>query len=490
MKRKIRELKKNFHSGTLSFDGFILTFVKVVTIMVSLITTMFLSRMLSLKEYGTYSQLLIIINIVSIIAGMGLNNAVNYFYNKYDNQKNEYIGNIFSVTIIVGLFFGILIILLRNNISNFYNNQEIVPLIIYIAFKPVLDNIISIFQPLYISLKKSKNIAKINIFMSVLKVVLIVLSYVIFEKISYIFIAQLILDMVQILVLFLNIKTNMKNIKIEINKSIIIRLLKYALPLTIALMSGIIFKESDKIIISNLSTVEDLAIYSNMSKQLPFEFVVTSFTAVVTPILVKHIKNNKNKAIFLWKNYFQFSYIISWLLNFGALVCAKEMLIFLYSQKYLIGLNIFIIYLVTELFRFTYFGLILSASGNTKFITISSLISVFLNIILNIILYMFMGTVGPAIATLITVIVMNTMQFLFSLKTLNVKCTDIIKFKEMFYYIIQLVVVGIIFYIIKILLYRIVNNYIIVLIITYVLYVVINLFISRRKLFLLIKEMK
>ena len=492
MKKKIIHLKKYFHSGTVSFDGLILTAVKVITMVVSLINTMILSRLLSLSEYGTYSQLLSIISIVSIVSSMGLNNAVNYFYNKSDEEKekSEYISTIFFITILIGFIFGLILVLFSNNIAVFYNNPSLSTLIVYIAFKPVLDNIIAVFQPLFISLKKAKKIAIINVIISIIKVIVVTLGYVITKKIFMIFIVQVSLDILQIIILHINIKNLIPRIKLTLNNKYIKEIIKYSLPLTLALMSGIIFKESDKIVVSKLSTIENLAIYSNMSKQLPFEFVVTSFTAVVTPIIVKHIRNNKSEAIKLWKNYFQFSYTISWILNFGAIVCAKEMLIFLYSEKYIGGLNIFIIYLIVEIFRFTYFGLILSASGNTKLITISSVISVILNIILNIVLYIVLGIAGPAIATLITVIVMGVMQFTYSLKILNVKCLDIINFKEIFKYIIQLTVIGIICYIIKMLLYKIISNYIIILIIIYTFYVIINLLINKKKIMYLIKEMK
>lgn len=492
MKNKIIHLKQYFHSGTVSFDGIILTIVKVVTMLVSLINTMLLSRLLSLTDYGTYSQLLSIISIISIIASMGLNNAVNYFYNKNDNakEKSEYIGTIFLVTIIIGIFFGIVSILLKNNIANFYNNQMLAPLIIYIAFKPVLDNVIAVFQPLFISLKKAKNVAIINILISILKVILVVITYIIFGNISFIFIVQIVLDILQIVILYLCIKKDIGQIKLVFNKDYIKEVIKYSLPLTLALMSGIIFKESDKIVISKFSTIENLAVYSNMSRQLPFEFVVTSFTAVVTPIIVRHIKNNKQQAIKLWKNFVEFSYIVSWILNFGAIVCAKELLIFLYSEKYIVGLNIFVIYLITEIFRFTYFGLILSASGNTKFITFSSLVSVFLNIVLNVILFMLFGMIGPAVATLITVFVMGTMQFLFSLKVLKVKFFDIINIREMLKYLFQLLAVGLLCYIFKCILYGFISNNIVILIIVYLCYMLINLFLNRKKILYLIKEMR
>lgn len=491
MKNKFRKFKKTFHSGTLSFDGIILTTVKIVTMLVSIINTMLLSRLLSLNEYGIYSKLLIIINISSIILSMGLNNAVNYFFNKYDEEKNKYIENIFNITLLIGLIGALFIILSKNYIADFCKNSVISQLIIYIAFIPMLSNIVAIFQPLYISLKKAKSIAIINTIFSIIKVAITSMVCLTLKSIAWIFIVQVILEILQILVLYFNIKKELDGIKLfKLDFSITKKVILYAAPMTLALMSGVIFKESDKIIITKLASTEDLAVYSNMSKQLPFEFVATSFTAVITPIIVGYLKKDKQKALNLWKKFIEFSYIISWLLNVGAIVCAKELLIFLYSKKYIIGLNIFIIYLVTELFRFTYFGLILSSSGKTKFITISSIISVILNLFLNVVLYKFIGLAGPAYATLITIIVMGSIQLYFSAKILDTTIFKIIDIPKMIIYLFQLILTGFICYLIKTILYKFVTNTIIILIIIYLLFIVINLLISKKRILRLMEEMK
>ena len=79
--------------------------------------------------------------------------------------------------------FGLILVLFSNNIAVFYNNPSLSTLIVYIAFKPVLDNIIAVFQPLFISLKKAKKIAIINVIISIIKVIVVTLGYVITKKI-------------------------------------------------------------------------------------------------------------------------------------------------------------------------------------------------------------------------------------------------------------------------------------------------------------------
>ena len=192
----------------------------------------------------------------------------------------------------------------------------------------------------------------------------------------------------------------------------------------------------------------------------------------------------------LWKNYFEFSYLVSFTLCFGAIICAKELLIFLYSRAYLEGLNIFIIYLFVELFRFTFFGLILSATGNTSKILLSSVVSLIINIILNIIFYYIFGFVGPAIASLITVVIMNSIQFILSCRILEVKIIDIVDFKKMFIFVIKMLIVGLIMLLFKYGINKVVNNYLITLIVIYLLFVATNLFLNKDRIKYLFLNLK
>lgn len=411
-------MKKNIAS-----DSIILSIVRAITICTSLIQTMILSRIMSLSEYGTYSGLLIVISVVTTFSNLGLNNAINYFYNKYENneEKKKYINIIFSITIIAGLIGAIITFLFKNSIANYYENPIIASLIIYIIFRPLFANIISLYQSLYISVGRAKVIAIRNLLIAIIQTICVPLSFYIVKDINIMLVVQLILDIVQLIYFgFDFFKRELRINPFKFDIPIVKEILKYSIPMGLALMMGTLFKESDKLVIAKLMDTETLAMYTNMSKQLPFEFIALAFTSVVTPEIVKlYYTDKKNEVTKLWSNYMKFGYISTWILCAGAIVCAKELLLFLYSDKYIAGLNIFIIYLIVEMFRFTYFGIILSATGHTKYILNSSIISFVTNVILNIIFYKIFGIIGPAIASLICVITMGGFQLIKSCKILR-----------------------------------------------------------------------
>lgn len=472
--------------NNLAKDSIILAIVRAVTICTSLVQTMILSRIMSLTEYGVYSQLLIVISIVTTFSNLGLNNAINYFYNRYeqDKQKARYINVIFALTIEAGLIGAIIIFALRGLIADYYKSPIIMGLMIYIVLRPMLANIISLYQSLYISVGKAKVIAVRNFLISLAQVIFVPFSFYLLKDIVAMLVVQLGLDVIQLIYFGLDFsKKEIKINPIRVDKSIIKEILSYAIPMGLALMMGTLFKESDKLVIAKLMDTESLAIYTNMSKQLPFEFIALSFTAVVTPAIVKFYYAKDMKSVTkLWSNYMKFGYISTWILCAGAIVCSKELLLFLYSDKYIAGLNIFIIYLIVEMFRYTYFGMILSATGHTKYILNSSIISLIANIIFNIIFYKIFGIIGPAIASLFCVITMNTTQLLLSCKIINKKILEIIEIKDMLALIIQLIITGIIVGILKTALYGMIQNNLIILFITYGMYIILNTVLIRKKI--------
>ena len=62
---------------------------KVVTYTISLVTTMMLSRILTLDEYGTFSQILIVNNLLVSIFMLGLPFSLNDFLAKAGTEEEK-----------------------------------------------------------------------------------------------------------------------------------------------------------------------------------------------------------------------------------------------------------------------------------------------------------------------------------------------------------------------------------------------------------------
>jgi len=146
-----------------------------------------------------------------------------------------------------------------------------------------------------------------------------------------------------------------------------------------------------------------LGVYSNASKVLPFDIIMSSFCTVLLPEITRRVASKQyEQAVSLYKVFLEIAYISTGILCCAALSAAPQLMELLYSKKYISGLTVFCIYILVDLIRFTNITLILSAAGKTKKLMLVGIGALAANAVLNLVLYYMIGFSGPAVATLIT----------------------------------------------------------------------------------------
>lgn len=251
-----------------------------------------------------------------------------------------------------------MILIFRTQIVGYFANDAVSGLLIYIAFRPCIQNLVALYQPLFISSGYAKTIAMRNLIISIGQICIVGGVSYFTSNIALIFLLLLVLDILQY-ACFVLIYTK-RQFKISILKAdvtIVREILRYALPLLLGTSIGTISINIDKFMVSGMMSTEDYALYANVSKELPFSFVISSFTAVVMPVIVRYINNGENnKFKELWSCYLELGYKITWPLCIGAAALAPEAIELLYSKIYLSadGTMVFRIYTIVAMMRFTF----------------------------------------------------------------------------------------------------------------------------------------
>ena len=239
-------------------------------------------------------------------------------------------------------------------------------------------------------------------------------------------------------------KFEIKNILIIPNKNILKEIFIYSFPIWLGSIVGVLNVQIDKLYIAKKLDIEALAIYTNMSKELPLAVISASIIVIITPHMVKYYNNGKFKnMINLWNSSIEICWIILSIAVIFLFVLSSETINILYSDQYLIGKNIFRVYLLLILLRVTYFGLILNVSNKTKYIAYYTIFTLIANIIFNIALFNFIGWIGPALATLISNFIVGGLQLTHSAKILKCKIREILPIKNMIIILLKCILVGI-----------------------------------------------
>ncbi len=407
-----------------SSDALALMAIKLVTICLGFVVTRLLSEHLSTYDYGTYSQILLVVSTVSSLTILGMMDGINYFFcSERDEQKSEsYIATLFSMQCMVSAAAGAVVLLLRNVLIAGFGNPDVGRLLIFAAALPLLQNLVSMLQILMVSIGKARMIAFRNLIVSLVRLAAVLVVIALVRNVTVVLMATLLLDIGQIAVFHWILRKNRCFVDLRrTDFRLAGRILEYCLPMAVFTMLNTLNRDCDKYLISAMTDTETLAVYTNASKILPFDIVMTSFCTVLIPEITRLISGReRTRAATLYRQFLEIAYLSTTILCCAALAAAPQLMQLLYSEKYLSGLPVFCIYILVDMIRFTNITLILSAAGKTKQLMFLSFGALMANFLLNLILFRLLGVPGPAVATLITTLCVGFLMLWLNARELQV----------------------------------------------------------------------
>ena len=408
-----------------SGDAVLLMFIKLVTMTLGLTVTRLFSQYFSYHDYGTYSQILLVVNTVASITILGMIDGTNFFYSREnDPQKREsYVSTIFTLQCMVSAVAGGVVLALSAPLCVYFDNPDVSGLLIFAATLPLLQNLISMLQVLVVSVGKARLLAIRNLAVSVARLLVVVIVIAFVRNVAVILLTTVILDLIQIGLFWLMLRKNGCPMGIRaVNFRLFREIFRYCAPMAVFVMISGLNRDLDKYVVSILTDTETLAVYANASKVLPFDIMMSAFTTVLIPEITRRVAaGEKRDAAALYKAFLEFSYISTGILCCAAVAAAPQLMQLLYSEKYLSGLTVFILYILVDLLRFTNITLVLCVSGKTRWLMFLSFGALATNGLLNLAMYRLMGVSGLAAATLITTLITGLLILTLSARVLDTR---------------------------------------------------------------------
>lgn len=453
----MEETKKK--GSNLGADATLLTFSKVATSAIAMVMTMLLSRFRTKAEYGTYSQILMVVNLVTSILMLGLPKSLNYFLARTDKkeEKQQFLSLYYTLNTILSFIVGLALVLSVGLIEIYFNNPAIRSFLYFLALFPWTKIVCASIENLLIVYKKHKLLVGFRIINS-LALLLTVMSVqwlgLTFKDymILYVIVESLFAVSVYAIAGYVS-----GGIRPYINKNLLKTVLAFSIPLGLASVVGTLNIELDKLIIGLFMNKVEFAEYTNAARELPVTMVASTFTAVLMPQMVKMLKKEDNLgAIRLWKNATTLTMIIISIIGVGCYVYAEDVIMILYGSKYVtLGtVWVFRLYSLHLLMRCTYYGMVLNSIGKTGFIFWCSIIALASNAVLNLVMFNIFKLFGqsmiaPAVATLISTTAMAILQLAVTAKSLNVKFSQVFPWKDSGVILLVNIAFGVVFWFIK-----------------------------------------
>lgn len=419
---------------SLKKEATLLTICKMVNLIITMMTSMLLSRFRTLGEYGTYSQITLVINLVVTLCILGLPNSINYFYPRYDTckERQQFLSTFFSVNTILAIVAGIVMCILTPIMVVYFNNSNIYDFFYLCALLPWAQITIQERSNMLVAANKTKVLIKHTLLNSTALMSIIILTKILNQPFKFYMALYMIVEIVFATFVYIEARKIAGKLPFYIDKTLLRSILVYSVPIGFSDMVSTITREVDKFMIGGFLDTEALAIYTNAAKEIALTVISSSFIAVLLPKMSRMIKEKKiHEAVAMWKDTISFTYIFMCFGVTSLIVFAPQVMTILYSSKYLPGTSVFRIYVLILLWRTTYFGTLLSLHGKSKQILGCSITALLTNIILNILLYKIIGFSGPAWSTFISIGTVNILQLYLSSKLTKIKMINIFPWKDL-----------------------------------------------------------
>jgi Membrane protein involved in the export of O-antigen and teichoic acid len=422
------------NNRSLGKDALKLTTSKFITIGISMVSAMLLSRFRTLEEYGTYSQIMTVTTLTTTIIMLGLPNSINYFLARAETneEKDKFLSVYYTISTFLSCFVGLVLVMSVPLLVKIFANPLITYFIYFLAVFPWTKIICASIEHVLIVYNKSNYIMVYRLLNSGSLLGIIFLIQVCNLNFSVYMMLYVIVEALFALSVYIIVKHITIKFKFNIDKDLIKKIFVFSIPIGLATVVGTLNTELGKLVIGGFLGTEELAVYTNASKELPFTIIASSITAVLLPQMSKLLKKNENmEAVSLWGDATLISFKINCFFSFALVVFAPEIITILYSEKYLAGVGVFRIYSIILMLRCTYFGMVLNASGKTKFILYSALTALGLNIALNYLFFWLFGFIGPAISSFVSILMIQVVQLFATSKILHIKFNKIFQWKAM-----------------------------------------------------------
>ena len=428
---------------------------KVLVLCVSMATTMLLVRYRTLEEYGTYSQLLLVINLITTIFIMGLPNSINYFLARAEaeEEKRKFLSIYYTLSTLLSLLVGLVLVLMIPLIEAYFHNPSIRTFYYFLALYPWAHIVTASIEHILVVYKKTNFLMGYRLAFSFsMFAVIFLVQWLGYGFHAYMIVFVIVNALFALAVYFISGRLA-GGLVFSCDAAFVKKIFAFSIPIGLATVTGTLSAEIDKLLIGYMMNTEQLAIYTNAARELPLAIISSSVTAVLLPQMAVLLKKQKTKeALNKWHSATELALIIISFFVASVFTYAPEAMTILYSAKYLPGVAVFRVYTLNLLLRCTYFGMILNSTGETRKILVSSILSLLINAILNPVFFYIMGIIGPAVATLVAILLTMQFQLLLTSKVIKIAFGRIFPWNNTCKIILINSLFAIVFYFLKIVL--------------------------------------
>lgn len=384
--------------SSLTARSIVLTTSRLLNFSILLFSPILLVRILDIETYGIYREFILYALLLVTVITPGIRPNLLFFIPK--DEKNQYIYAQNTILLIlftssVGLLF---LYLCKPLIIQFFSFDYLHLLMFYVFFYINLD----IMENFWLAKKQTNYVFYYSTSVQIIRISAIVISAYQTQNIITILQTMVIVELVKFILLAAWWTGKLSPHRL-LNKNLISHQLVYIAPLA----SGILFQSLNlrfgSVFVATYFGATSLAIYTIGLYQIPVLNIIRSAVSdVIFPDMVKDNQKNGIEGLAKWQHaniIFCFAvfptFIIFWLFS-------EKFITTLFTIQYVDAIPIFKVMLVLMVWKCFEFGSPLRARNKNKYFLSGNIFSLIFNIIFTFLTYERLGLIAPAIAFLLS----------------------------------------------------------------------------------------
>lgn len=398
-------------SSSRTFKVALLSAGRMLTSAVALISAMVLTRVLTVRDYATYNQTLLAYKFVSPLLVLGLPSALYFFLpGEKKRARAILIENLLLLAIMGGIFSVFLLLGGAHLLAWRFQNPQLVRTLRILIPYPLFILPASGFAACLMARDRLPSIVTYNVSSRLVMLAAVVIPCLIWPTPA---VALLGTVLGAGIVMFPALRLMFEACpgpEWRPTRSGMWQQLRYSVPLGLAMMIDGMMMSLDRFVVASMCATEAFAVFSVGATEIPLISIVTgSLTAVLIPEFSVLFKQERHgDMLVLWQKAMVRSCVLIFPVMAYLLVMAPEVMRVFFSEKYAASATVFRVYLLLLPVRITSYGAVYLATGNTSRLVNRGLGGLVLNAVLSVLLVRWMGYLGAAVGTVLTIYLWTT----------------------------------------------------------------------------------
>lgn len=395
---------------------------RILAMLAGFVMPLFLTRFLSQENYGLYSQFYVLLGFTGSIFSFGMQSNLYYFYpNSEKVTQKALIGN--TLLTMIALSLVAVVFLVVPQLSSLFIKSEKLLQYAYLIGVCIFFYIpTQLLFPLFVIIGDKQSSVIFPPAEAIIRVVFVIFAALVFKSLKAIFIAIIIYHILLFAITLLYSYLPIRKIEGRLFDWVLLKSqLVYVIPFGLAVILNTLLRQFDKMLCISYISPEEYAVYALAFFGIPgINQIYDSVAEVYILNMSSAYKEGDNeKTVSYYQEYVWKLLSFSMPLILIVMLYAPTMFELLFPERYLASVPFFRIYILSFVFGALGAGLVLRASGKTRYSLRAFLYSAPFYLVFTYFAIKFYGTWGAITSAMLGIILPKVFQIYFEMRLLE-----------------------------------------------------------------------